>query len=294
MIRRWSNAATSSERICRATELMSAATGAPDADRLKGVHDLRKQLEARGGSAAASSADTAACGCRMGAMRGAPPPYSGHQPCGLTERDAITHPDRERTWPHMTSTSTTAPTVSRMLTPARSALALIDFQTKLMPAMEDAAAILLNARRLLEAAALMGVPSVVTEQNARGLGPTVPDLALDRDRGAPVVTVVPKMAFGACAAPGFMAAVGARPDVLVAGCESHICVLQTALGLMDEGRRVFVVEDAIGSRRAANKDAALARLARHGAEIVTTEMVLFEWLGTFEHPAFRPVSALIR
>jgi nicotinamidase-related amidase len=180
----------------------------------------------------------------------------------------------------------------RLLEPSRTALALIDFQARLMPAMENAAAILLNARRLKEAAALTGVTAVVTEQNPGGLGNTVAELGLGQ--GEPSIPVVAKMTFGACATPAFLAAIGDRPDVLVTGCESHICVLQTAMGLLDEGRRVYVVEDAIGSRRAANKEAALARMARHGAEIVTTEMVIFEWLRTFENPNFKRAVALVR
>lgn len=186
--------------------------------------------------------------------------------------------------------------VPRLLDPARSALALIDFQARLMPAMEDAAAILLNARRLKEAATLFDVPVVATEQNPAGLGNTVPDLALGDPAAARTspIPVISKLAFGACAAKGFLQALGDRPDVIVTGCESHICVLQTALGLIDNNRRVFVVEDAVGSRRAANKDAALRRLARHGAEIVTTEMVIFEWVRAFDAVNARKAMALIR
>jgi isochorismate hydrolase len=83
-------------------------------------------------------------------------------------------------------------------------------------------------------------------------------------------------------------------DVLVAGCEAHVCVLQTVLGLLAARHRVLVVTDAVGSRTAANREAALDRLARHGAELVTTEMVLFEWLRDATHPRFREVQALIR
>ncbi len=196
-------------------------------------------------------------------------------------------------------TNDNAPTTSgpRLLEPGRSALALIDFQARLMPAMEHAASILLNARRLKDAATMFSVPIVVTEQNPAGLGHTVPDLGL-HDVGAAGpstrVPVIAKAAFGACVEPAFTDALAGRGDVIVTGCESHICVLQTALGLLDAGKRVFVVEDAIGSRRAVNKDAALRRLERHGAEIVTTEMVVFEWVRTFDSPLFKRAAALIR
>jgi len=192
--------------------------------------------------------------------------------------------------PNSAAPHTAAP---RLLDPARSALVLIDFQARLMPAMEDAAAILLNARRLKDAALMFGVPVVATEQNPAGLGATVADLALS-DTASGAIPVVAKMAFGACTANGFLPALSDRPDVVVTGCESHICVMQTALGLLDDGRRVFVVEDAVGSRRAANKEAALRRLERHGAEIVTTEMVVFEWVRAFDSPMFKRAAALIR
>ena len=106
--------------------------------------------------------------------------------------------------------------------------------------------------------------------------------------------VVSKMSFDASAATGFPAATPERPQLIVAGCEAHVCVLQTVLGLLADGRDVFVVRDAIGSRRAESKEAAIARMERHRREIVTTEMVVFEWLGTGDHPRFRELSALIK
>ncbi len=86
----------------------------------------------------------------------------------------------------------------------------------------------------------------------------------------------------------------ADAEVVVAGCEAHVCVLQTVLGLIAASRKVFVVCDAIGSRKPEDKAAAIARMERHGAEIVTTEMVAFEWVQTAENPRFRAVSALIK
>ena len=92
----------------------------------------------------------------------------------------------------------------------------------------------------------------------------------------------------------FLDRLGDRRDIVVAGCEAHVCVMQTALGLLDAGRRVYLVRDAVGSRRSESKETAVSRLARHGAEIVTTEMVVFEWLGSAEHPRFRDIIALIK
>ena len=81
---------------------------------------------------------------------------------------------------------------------------------------------------------------------------------------------------------------------MVTGCEAHVCVLQTVLGLRAAGRKIFVARDAIGSRKPEDKETAIRRMERHGAEIVTSEMVAFEWLQTAEHPKFRQASALIK
>ncbi|MGZ8299593.1 MAG: isochorismatase family protein [Rhodoplanes sp.] len=170
-----------------------------------------------------------------------------------------------------------------------STLLMIDFQPKLMRAIDDAATAIGNAGRLLGAAQMLGVPVLFTEQNVKGLGATVPELS-SRANGP----VAHKMTFDACRAAGFADMLADRPEVIVTGCEAHVCVLQTALGLLDAGRRVYVVRDAIGSRRAESKEAAIRRMERHGADIVTTEMVVFEWLETAEHPRFRAAAALIR
>ncbi|RDD70322.1 isochorismatase family protein [Paracoccus versutus] len=171
---------------------------------------------------------------------------------------------------------------------ARSLLLLIDFQARLMPAIHEAEAALRNAGRLLEAAGMLDVPSLLTEQNPKGLGPTVGQLPVG---DAPVVA---KQSFGACGEEGFADRIPANAQVIVAGWEAHVCVLQTVLGLLVAGHQVHVVADAIGSRQPESKETAIRRMERHGAEIVTTEMVLFEWLRTAAHPRFREVAALIR
>ena len=106
--------------------------------------------------------------------------------------------------------------------------------------------------------------------------------------------VAHKMTFDAVRSPGFLDRLPAERAIVVAGCEAHVCVLQTVLGLLAHGRQVFVVRDALGSRRTESKETAVRRMERHGAEIVTTEMVAFEWLTTCEHPRFREVAALIK
>jgi nicotinamidase-related amidase len=176
----------------------------------------------------------------------------------------------------------------RTMPPQSSTLLVVDFQAKLMPAIDGGADAIANARRLIDAAALLGVPTLFTEQNAKGLGPTVRELLPD-----PCV-LAHKMTFDACRAPDFLQRLAGDHAIVVAGCEAHVCVLQTVLGLIDNGRRVFLVRDALGSRRAESKETAIRRMERHGAEVVTTEMVVFEWLQTAEHPRFREAIALIK
>ena len=177
----------------------------------------------------------------------------------------------------------------RTLTIERSLLLVIDIQSRLMPAIHDGDRVVKNARRLVDAASLLGVPRLTTEQNPKGLGGTV--AALAPGDGEAVFT---KATFDAWPCAGLREAAPAGREIVVAGCEAHVCVLQTVLGLLGRGRRVVVVADAVGSRRPESREQALRRLDRHGAEIVTAEMAIFEWLGTAEHPRFREALALVR
>lgn len=170
----------------------------------------------------------------------------------------------------------------------RSMLVMVDYQARLMPAIAGAGDVIANARRLLASADHLGVPVVVTEQNAKGIGPTTGELDVGGRR------VIAKHTFGSCATPEFIAAIADYPDIILAGCEAHVCVLQTVLGLLELGRRVFLVRDATGARTAESKDTALARMAHNGAEIVTTEMVIFEWLRSSEHAHFKAAIALVK
>lgn len=170
----------------------------------------------------------------------------------------------------------------------RSELLVIDVQPRLMAVIDGAEALTLNLRRLVEGARRLGVPVDFTEQNSRALGATLPELGPGPDE------VTEKMSFDALRAPDFVDQLNPTAIKVVAGVEAHICVTQTVLGLLGQGIEVYVVADAIGSRVPASHAAALERMARRGAEIVTTEMVLFEWLGTAAHPEFKAISALIK
>ena len=193
-----------------------------------------------------------------------------------------------------------------------SQLVQVDYQARLMPVIQDAAGVLANAQRLARAAKALQVPVFATEQNPSALGENPPELK------ALVNRTLAKMHFSACeeglsewlrppakpvqgnarSLPRHLqkpqATAPERSTVIVAGCEAHVCLMQTALDLLEDEFDVWVVTDACGSRTERNRDAAFDRLAGAGAELVTTEMVVFEWLRTAEHPLFKELHALIK
>ena len=176
-----------------------------------------------------------------------------------------------------------------LLTPEGSVLLLTDLQQRLIPVIHDHEAVVARAVRLAEAAQLLDVPIRATEQNPAGLGPTVAPLA-----AYPQATLA-KTTFSAAAAPGFAALLPAGVgQIVVAGCEAHVCVLQTVLELLGSGHQVVLAADAIGSRDPADKAVAVERARQHGAQVVTSEMVLFEWLHDSRHPKFREVQKLLK
>lgn len=172
---------------------------------------------------------------------------------------------------------------------ARSTLIVIDLQERLMPAIEDGAAVVRQAGILAQAARALGLPVIGTAQYPAGLGHNLPEIHALCDQ------VVEKTDFDACAAPAFFQALDpARDDLIVVGCEAHVCVLQTVLGLLGRQHRVRVAVDAIGSRQAFSKAIGIERMKTAGAELVTTEMVVFEWLGNSTHPQFKELMRLIK
>lgn len=185
-----------------------------------------------------------------------------------------------------------------LLSAQRSILVVVDEQERLLPAIHDSERVVRNTGILLDAAAALGVPVLVSEQYPRGLGGTVPAV---RERLAvralADVAVVEKMHFSCAEEPAFLERLAAfgRSQIVLVGTEAHVCVLQTALGLVDKGfGGVVLVADAVSSRTPANAERAIARMERAGAEIVTTEMVVFEWLHRAGTPEFKSVSALIK
>ncbi|OIQ89362.1 putative isochorismatase [mine drainage metagenome] len=179
-----------------------------------------------------------------------------------------------------------------LLTAAQSGLLIVDVQEKLAPVMSEPRRVLQNCGLLLRAAARLGVPALVSEQYPRGIGPTVVDL---RQWIGPEA-IAEKIHFSCADEPALLERLGAwnRPQLVVAGIEAHICVLQTALGLAARGFRPFVVADACASRQPSSEALAMDRLRQAGVAVVSTEMVLFEWLNRAGTPEFKELSPLIR
>lgn len=178
---------------------------------------------------------------------------------------------------------------------AESLLVVIGLQQRLGDAMPGKVLnrVLLNTSLLARAADLLDVPLLQTEQYPRGLGPTHEMVAAALPTGTPLFE---KMSFSCCGADGFLAAVdrAQRRQVVLVGMEAHVCVLQTALDLTAAGLVVFVVEDAVCSRRLENYQNALDRLRQCGVGVVSAESVVFEWMGSAEHPQFKTIQSLLR
>jgi len=174
---------------------------------------------------------------------------------------------------------------------AKSVLLLIDLQEKLMPAMIEPDRLARQIGILLAAARQLSVPVVASEQYPAGLGPTVGPIVRELQQSE----IFTKTEFSCHANPVLRRRLeSAGEHVVIAGIEAHVCVLQTALDLRAAGRSVFVVADAVSSRRPDSREIALQRLVASGVTLVSVEMVLFEWLRRADRPEFRPVSRLIR
>lgn len=200
-----------------------------------------------------------------------------------------------------------------LLDESESQLVLVDYQERLMPVIFEGSMVLENARRLARIAQLVEVPVWGTEQNPSRLGGNDPELrALCQRTLSKMHFSAAEEGLGEWLRPPAKPQQGGnarslpkhlqkpqqqapeRNTIVIAGCEAHVCLLQTALDLLEDEFDVWVVTDACSSRTERNRDAAFDRLAGAGAELVTTEMVAFEWLRTCEHPEFKDMLALVK
>jgi nicotinamidase-related amidase len=165
---------------------------------------------------------------------------------------------------------------------------LIDIQQKLAPAISDTKEVEQAAAWVLQVALQLDIPLLATEQYPQGLGHTVPSLR----ELLPDNAVLQKIHFSAYREPAIAQRLEKinRRQIVVMGTETHVCVLQTVLDLLAAGYQVFVVAEAVGSRTVENKLLALSRMQQAGCQVISKEMLAFEWLEHSDHDSFRQIS----
>ena len=178
-----------------------------------------------------------------------------------------------------------------MLLEAKSSrLVLVDYQARLMPAIHQHDAVLTQGVRLGKLANLLEIETVGTEQNPQGLGNNAEEI---KARCSQTFGKTQFAAFHETAPLEWLR--GSRKlQLVLAGCEAHVCLLQTALSALQQGYSISIAADACGSRKPDDREAALARLRAAGAQILTFEMIAFEWLRSSDHPKFKQVLALLK
>lgn len=178
-----------------------------------------------------------------------------------------------------------------LLSADTSLLVLIDLQEKLLPVIQGVEAVTATCEFLLDAAALLDIPVMATEQYPQGLGGTISSL---RTKLRPQ-NISEKLTFsGADQICGHIQQCPSVSTVLLTGIETHICVQQTALQLLERGLRVQLVLDGVSGRREQDHLAAISRMQAAGVVVGTAESAVFEWCGSSEHPQFRAISRLVR
>jgi nicotinamidase-related amidase len=174
------------------------------------------------------------------------------------------------------------------------ALVVVDIQEKLLPPIHERERLVRNAQLLLRLAKIVDIPLVATTQYATGLGRIVPEIAALLPKAEPV----DKLQFGCFANERFCGALkslpGKRNTLLLCGMETHICVMQTALGALEKGYIVHVASDAVGSRSEWNWKIGLERMQAAGALISSTEMIIYELLGGSGTPAFKAMLPYLK
>jgi nicotinamidase-related amidase len=178
---------------------------------------------------------------------------------------------------------------------SHSALVVIDIQDRLAKAMPpaDLDRFTRNVSVLLQGAVRLDIPVLSTEQYPKGLGETLPEIRKHQPASA---TCLSKTGFSCCSAAGFTQSLTElqRPQVILTGMETHICVLQTAFELKQQGFEVFVAEDAVCARDRNRNLNGLNRMRQAGISITHSESVLFEWLRDASHPQFKILSSLLK
>ncbi|MCI1274277.1 MAG: hydrolase [Clostridiaceae bacterium] len=176
------------------------------------------------------------------------------------------------------------------LAPENSLILVIDIQEKLVKAV-DGQKVSDNASKLLKAANVLSIPAIITEQYPKGLGETMPEL-----KDVANADFFEKTSFSALKTPEIFDKIkkSGRKKIILCGIETHICVYQTAIELIENGYEVYLLKDVCASRDAKNSECAFDLLQSYGIKISCLEIVLFEWLKSSKHPKFKDVQSLIK
>lgn len=179
-----------------------------------------------------------------------------------------------------------------MLTVENTALLIIDVQGKLAQLMQGKEVLFENLQRMIKGAQIVGIPIIWTEQNPKGLGPTIPKVAPLLSNSQPIH----KLSFSCCGNEDFMRELRAlnRKQILITGIETHICVYQTAMDLINLGYEVEVVADAVSSRTVENKEIGLEKVRDGGGKLTSTETALFELLKVAEGEKFKEILQIMK
>ena len=176
--------------------------------------------------------------------------------------------------------------------PSQAMALAVDYQVRLLPSIENADLLLKRSAILLKGLRLLDIPILITQQYTRGLGMSHPAVF----ESAGTTEYLEKRTFSCWGSENILQAINGqgRPQIILCGIEAHICVLQTALDLLEKGFQVIFIRDCISSRHGYDREAALERMARSGAVPATAESLLFELMKTADHPRFRDISRLVK
>ncbi len=179
-----------------------------------------------------------------------------------------------------------------MLEIEKSCLVVVDVQSKLANLMDNKEPLFANVEILIKAAKALEIPILWCQQNPKGLGGTLPQIAELLADSEPI----DKFSFSCGGDENFIERLknSGRKQIILCGIETHVCIYQTAMDLLDKDYEVNLVADAVSSRSAENKQIALKRLSAEGVYLSSTEMTVFELLKTAKHPKFKELAKLIR
>jgi nicotinamidase-related amidase len=180
----------------------------------------------------------------------------------------------------------------KLLTVEKSALLVIDIQEKILPVIKDYQSVVSNTLKLIRGSKILGLPVFYTEQYPKGLGNTLPEIKNELEEAE----LFEKMTFSCSGAENLFAKFSElnKTQIIICGIEAHVCVQQTVLDLLSNQFQVNVAADAVSSRKEKDYSVALNRMEEYGAEITTTESILFELLNICGTDKFKQISKLVK